>query len=69
MKECSPETMRDFFWDDEFRISSQWDEMIMQSTVVEEHEGSGEQIVRWIRKVEVGISQLELSIHFPLLSP
>lgn len=51
LETCSPEIMRDFFWDDEFRISSRWDEMLVTSSVVEEWPETGVQVVQWLRKV------------------
>lgn len=48
-EDATPEVLRDFFWDDEFRPT--WDTMLSSSTTVEECPSTGTMIVRWIRKV------------------
>eukprot|EP00271_Cylindrocystis_brebissonii_P005019 TRINITY_DN16975_c0_g1_i1.p1 TRINITY_DN16975_c0_g1~~TRINITY_DN16975_c0_g1_i1.p1 ORF type:complete len:872 (+),score=132.90 TRINITY_DN16975_c0_g1_i1:1242-3857(+) len=50
IERCPAELMRDFFWDDEFRLSNRWDDMLTFSQVVEEWPESGEQVVHWVRK-------------------
>lgn len=47
----SPEFMRDFFWDDQFR--AHWDDMLIHSKVWEEDKETGSLIVQWVRKVWV----------------
>ncbi|WZZ39268.1 hypothetical protein YC2023_035527 [Brassica napus] len=47
-EDATPEVVRDFFWDDEFR--PKWDTMLASSTTVEECTSTGTMIVRWIRK-------------------
>ena len=49
-EDATPEVVRDFFWDDEFRPT--WDTMLASSTTVEECTSTGTMIVRWIRKVK-----------------
>ena len=49
-EDATPEVVRDFFWDDEFR--PKWDTMLASSTTVEECTSTGTMIVRWIRKVK-----------------
>lgn len=46
-EDATPEVVRDFFWDDEFRPT--WDTMLSSSTTVEECASTGTMIVRWIR--------------------
>ncbi|KAJ4866741.1 Polyketide cyclase/dehydrase and lipid transport superfamily protein [Raphanus sativus] len=46
-EDATPEVVRDFFWDDEFRPT--WDTMLSSSTTVEECTSTGTMIVRWIR--------------------
>eukprot|EP00850_Spirogloea_muscicola_P020199 SM000209S06378 [mRNA] locus=s209:170995:176088:+ [translate_table: standard] len=47
--DCTPELMRDFFWDDQFRPC--WDDMLVQARTLEECPHTGSQIVQWVRKV------------------
>jgi len=47
-EDATPELVRDFFWDDEFR--SNWDDMLASSTTIEECPTTGTMIVQWIRK-------------------
>ncbi|KAF5450511.1 hypothetical protein F2P56_030853 [Juglans regia] len=47
-EDATPEIVRDFFWDDEFR--SNWDDMLASSTIIEECPITGTMIVQWIRK-------------------
>ncbi|XP_041016122.1 uncharacterized protein LOC121258644 [Juglans microcarpa x Juglans regia] len=47
-EDATPEIVRDFFWDDEFR--SNWDDMLASSTTIEECPTTGLMIVQWIRK-------------------
>ncbi|KAG9447399.1 hypothetical protein H6P81_013527 [Aristolochia fimbriata] len=44
----SPELVRDFFWDDEFRMT--WDDMLIFSEILEKCPQTGTMIVHWIRK-------------------
>ncbi|KAG6655285.1 uncharacterized protein LOC122311036 [Carya illinoinensis] len=47
-EDATPEIVRDFFWDDEFR--SNWDDMFASSTIIEECPITGTMMVQWIRK-------------------
>jgi hypothetical protein len=47
----SPEFIRDFFWDDQFR--AHWDDMLSYSKIWEEDKETGALIVQWVRKVWV----------------
>ncbi|XP_068661163.1 uncharacterized protein [Aristolochia californica] len=44
----SPQLVRDFFWDDEFRTT--WDDMLIFFEVLKEYPQTGTMIVHWIRK-------------------
>jgi hypothetical protein len=50
-EDASPEVVRDFFWDDEFRIKDSWDDMLLQHETLEECTKTGTMVVRWVRKV------------------
>ncbi|XP_059667316.1 uncharacterized protein LOC132312812 isoform X2 [Cornus florida] len=47
-EDATPELLRDFFWDDEFRLK--WDDMLVHSETMEECPTTGTMVVRWIRK-------------------
>ena len=49
--DATPEMVRDFFWDDEFRTKNKWDDMLLQHTMLEECVKTGTLVVRWVRKV------------------
>lgn len=51
IEDCTPELMRDFFWDDEFRMQSQWDDMLADASILEDCPQTGTQVVRWVRNV------------------
>ncbi|KAJ4875626.1 Polyketide cyclase/dehydrase and lipid transport superfamily protein [Raphanus sativus] len=59
-EDATPEIVRDFFWDDEFRPN--WDTMLSSSTTVEECTSTGTMIVRWIRKFPFFCSDREYVI-------
>ncbi|EOA13354.1 hypothetical protein CARUB_v10026389mg [Capsella rubella] len=59
-EDATPEILRDFFWDDEFRPT--WDTMLSNSTTVEECTSTGTMIVRWIRKFPFFCSDREYVI-------
>lgn len=45
--------VRDFFWDDEFRMK--WDDMLLSAQTLEDCPSTGNMTVHWVRKVsEVG---------------
>lgn len=48
-KNVSPEVLRDFFWDDEFR--AEWDKMLVEYRTLQVCSKNGTMIVQWIRKV------------------
>lgn len=48
-EDATPETVRDFFWDDEFR--PKWDPMLAYFKTLEEDPNTGTTIVHWIKKV------------------
>ncbi|KAF7149023.1 hypothetical protein RHSIM_Rhsim03G0215200 [Rhododendron simsii] len=57
---ATPELLRDFFWDDEFRLK--WDDMLIHSTTIEECPTTGTMIVNWIRKFPFFCSDREYII-------
>jgi hypothetical protein len=50
-EDASPDVVRDFFWDDEFRMKNTWDDMLLQHNTLEECTETGTMVVRWVRKV------------------
>lgn len=53
-EDATPEMLRDFYWDDEFRLK--WDDMILHAETVKECPTTGTMIVHWIRKVSLSVS-------------
>lgn len=49
---ATPELLRDFYWDDEFRLK--WDDMLIHAQTREECPTTGTMIVHWVRKVKKG---------------
>ncbi|GLT48310.1 hypothetical protein SLA2020_219420 [Shorea laevis] len=47
-EDATPELVRDFYWDDEFRLK--WDDMLVHSATIEVCPITGTMIVHWIRK-------------------
>lgn len=47
-EDATPEMVRDLFWDDQFR--PKWDDMLVNSTTLEECPTTGTMKVQWIRK-------------------
>ncbi|KAK2390859.1 hypothetical protein P8452_28054 [Trifolium repens] len=47
-EDATPEIVRDLFWDDQFR--PKWDDMLVNSTTLEECPTTGTMKVQWIRK-------------------
>ncbi|XP_060203990.1 uncharacterized protein LOC132632165 [Lycium barbarum] len=47
-EDATPELLRDFFWDDEFRVK--WDDMLVHAETIEECPTTGTMIVHWVRK-------------------
>lgn len=48
-EDATPEMVRDFFWDDDFR--SNWDDMLLFSSTLEACKDTGTMVVQWVRKV------------------
>ncbi|XP_062225132.1 uncharacterized protein LOC133923869 [Phragmites australis] len=61
-EDTSPEVVRDFFWDDEFRIKNGWDDMLLQHETLEECTKTGTMVVRWVRKFPFFCSDREYII-------
>ncbi|KAL7003774.1 hypothetical protein U1Q18_004919 [Sarracenia purpurea var. burkii] len=59
-EDASPELLRDFFWDDEFRLK--WDDMLLHSATIEECPTTGTMVVHWIRKFPFFCSDREYII-------
>ncbi|PRQ60577.1 putative START-like domain-containing protein [Rosa chinensis] len=47
-EDATPELVRDFFWDDEFRL--RWDNMLSDATTLDECPTTGTMVVQWIKK-------------------
>lgn len=60
MEDVTPELMRDFFWDDDFR--PRWDDMLTYFKTLEECPVTGTMIVHWIRKFPFFCSDREYII-------
>ncbi|KAL8535654.1 hypothetical protein ACS0TY_011326 [Phlomoides rotata] len=59
-EDATPEMLRDFFWDDEFRLK--WDDMQLHAETLEECPTTGTMVVRWIRKFPFFCSDREYII-------
>lgn len=59
-EDVTPEMMRDFFWDDEFR--AEWDDMLIHCKTLEECPTTGTMLVHWIRKFPFFCSDREYII-------
>lgn len=59
-EDATPEMVRDFFWDDEFR--PKWDDMLMHATTLEECPTTGTMVVQWVRKFPFFCSDREYII-------
>ncbi|XP_045810379.1 uncharacterized protein LOC123904802 isoform X3 [Trifolium pratense] len=59
-EDASPELVRDFFWDDEYRL--RWDDMIVHASTIQECEVTGTMIVQWVRKFPFFCSDREYII-------
>jgi len=62
LEDASPEVVRDFFWDDEFRMNNSWDDMLLQHETLEECTETGTMVVRWVRKFPFFCSDREYII-------
>ncbi|KAJ3679834.1 hypothetical protein LUZ60_016112 [Juncus effusus] len=49
-EDATAEIVRDFFWDDEFRIKNGWDDMLLQYETLDECTSTGTMLVKWVRK-------------------
>ncbi|KAK9724908.1 hypothetical protein RND81_05G107500 [Saponaria officinalis] len=59
-EDATPEMVRDFFWDDEFR--PKWDPMLIHHEILEESHTTGTMVVHWIRKFPFFCSDREYII-------
>ncbi|ONK67373.1 uncharacterized protein A4U43_C06F19500 [Asparagus officinalis] len=59
-EDATPELVRDFFWDDEFRCK--WDNMLAYYKILEEFPQNGTMIVHWIKKFPFFCSDREYII-------
>ncbi|XP_065863148.1 uncharacterized protein [Euphorbia lathyris] len=59
-EDATPELVRDFFWDDEFRMK--WDPMLAHFKILEESPHTGSSIVHWIKKFPFFCSDREYII-------
>ncbi|PSS04499.1 StAR-related lipid transfer protein like [Actinidia chinensis var. chinensis] len=59
-EDATPELLRDFFWDDEFRLK--WDDMLLHSATIEECPTTGTMVVHWVRKFPFFCSDREYII-------
>ncbi|KGN53329.1 uncharacterized protein LOC101209389 [Cucumis sativus] len=57
---ATPEIVRDFFWDDDFR--SKWDDMLISATTLAECPTTGTMVVHWVRKFPFFCSDREYII-------
>ncbi|KAE8698156.1 putative beta-1,3-galactosyltransferase 6 [Hibiscus syriacus] len=60
--DATPEMVRDFFWDDEFRAKSKWDEMLLSAETLESSATDGTMVVHWVRKFPFFCSDREYLI-------
>ncbi|XP_066321052.1 uncharacterized protein [Miscanthus floridulus] len=58
----TPEEVRDFFGDDEFRMSNKWDDMLIYHKTLEECQTTGTMKVHWVRKFPFFCSDREYII-------
>ncbi|KAG5255311.1 Polyketide cyclase/dehydrase and lipid transport superfamily protein [Salix suchowensis] len=59
-EDVTPDLMRDFFWDDEFR--AKWDDMLLHAETLEECPTKGTMVVHWVRKFPFFCSDREYII-------
>ncbi|KAK8916903.1 hypothetical protein KSP39_PZI022835 [Platanthera zijinensis] len=60
--DATPEIVRDFFGDDEFRIKNKWDDMLLFHETLKECSVTGTMLVHWIRKFPFFCSDREYTI-------
>ncbi|KAJ0971161.1 hypothetical protein J5N97_019120 [Dioscorea zingiberensis] len=61
-EDVTPEMVRDFFWDDEFRLKNKWDDMLLYHSTLEECPTTGTMVVHWVRKFPFFCSDREYTI-------
>ncbi|KAG1354070.1 stAR-related lipid transfer protein 7, mitochondrial-like [Cocos nucifera] len=61
-EDATPEIVRDFFWDDEFRMKNGWDDMLLHHETLKECPTTGTMVVQWIRKFPFFCSDREYII-------
>ncbi|MQM01058.1 hypothetical protein Taro_033802 [Colocasia esculenta] len=61
-EDATPDVVRDFFWDDEFRMKGKWDDMLIYQKTLEECPTTGTMIVHWVRKFPFFCSNREYII-------
>ncbi|KAJ6418865.1 hypothetical protein OIU84_002109 [Salix udensis] len=59
-EDASPEIVRDFFWDDDFR--AKWDDMLAYSAILDKCSITGTMLMHWIRKFPFFCSDREYII-------
>ncbi|XP_059442742.1 uncharacterized protein LOC132174978 [Corylus avellana] len=59
-EDATPEMVRDFFWDDEYRLK--WDDMLIHAETLEECPTTGTMMVQWVRKFPFFCSDREYII-------
>ncbi|GER43656.1 polyketide cyclase/dehydrase and lipid transportsuperfamily protein [Striga asiatica] len=59
-EDTTPEMVRDFFWDDEFRLK--WDDMLIHAETLKECPTTGTMMVQWVRKFPFFCSDREYII-------
>ncbi|XP_022159579.1 uncharacterized protein LOC111025953 isoform X2 [Momordica charantia] len=59
-EDATPQMVRDFFWDDEFRMK--WDDMLLSAQTLEDCPSTGNMTVHWVRKFPFFCSDREYVI-------
>ncbi|KAL0313113.1 UNVERIFIED_CONTAM: hypothetical protein Sradi_5710600 [Sesamum radiatum] len=59
-EDATPEMLRDFFWDDEFRLK--WDDMLTHAETLDDCSTTGTMVVHWVRKFPFFCSDREYII-------
>ena len=60
-EDATPEVVRDFFWDDEYRLK--WDDMLIHAETLEECPTTGNMMVQWVRKVRIPSAHFLVSLY------
>ena len=66
-EDATPELVRDFFWDGDFRLK--WDPMLAYSITLDEFPQNGATIVHWIKKVSVQLLLFRVYLQVKLSIP